>query len=298
LAARLLHRLIAAALLGAFASNACAHQAPAAAASVFEPWAVAALAISAVLYALGLHRLWRKAGTGRGISRTHAARFALGWLALAAALLSPIDAWADALFSVHMVQHELLMVVAAPLLVAAKPLEAWAWALPRDALRRLAEVAHTRALLAAWIALTEPLAAWALHAVALWVWHIPAFFQSAVENEGIHVLQHASFLGSALLFWWSVLGRDSRRDAAAVASLFTTMLHTGALGALLTFAPTVWYAHYALSGGALGLRALEDQQLGGLLMWVPAGSAYIVTALAIVASWLSPAALRNPRAMR
>jgi putative membrane protein len=298
LAARFLHRLIAGALLGAFASGASAHQAPAAAASVYEPWAVAALALSAVLYALGLHRLWRKAGTGRGISRAHAARFALGWLALAAALLSPIDAWADALFSVHMLQHELLMVVAAPLLVAAKPLEAWAWALPRDALRHLADVAHTRALLAAWTALTEPLAAWALHAVALWVWHIPAFFQSAVENEGIHVLQHASFLGSALLFWWSVLGRESRRDAAAVASLFTTMLHTGALGALLTFAPTVWYVHYALSGGAFGLRALEDQQLGGLLMWVPAGSAYIVTALAIVARWLSPAAFRNPGATR
>jgi putative membrane protein len=282
-------RLIAVALLSTLPCAALAHSPAGSPASpAYEPWAIAALAVSALLYAIGVARLWRKAGVGRGISRAHATRFALGWITLAAALLSPIDAWGDALFSVHMVQHELLMVVAAPLLVAGKPLEAGAWALSRDAQRVLAHLIQTRALRAAWRVLTEPLGAWALHALALWTWHVPVFFQAALEHEGIHVLQHASFLASALFFWWSIVGREPRRDGSAVASLFTTMLHTGALGALLTFAPTVWYAHYAGGSREWGLSPLEDQQLGGLVMWVPAGMAYIVAALAIVAGWLSP----------
>jgi putative membrane protein len=288
-------RLTGVALLASFSPAAFAHVAGDGA-SAYEPWAVAALATSAIVYTAGLRRLWRKAGAGRGISRGQAARFALGWITLAAALLSPIDTLGGALFAAHMVQHELLMVVAAPLLVLGRPLEAWTWALPPASRRILAAIAHRRSVLAVWSAITEPLGAWALHALALWLWHIPRLFQLALENEGIHVLQHASFLATALLFWWSVLGRTGRRDAIAVASLFTTMLHTGALGALLTFAPSAWYAHYA--SGAYGFSALEDQQLGGLVMWVPAGSAYVVAALAIVASWLTPGEYRGDRGLR
>jgi putative membrane protein len=292
-------RLIVAALACGTPFAALAHSGTATpTSSAFAPWAVAALAASAGLYAIGLARLWRKAAIGRGIARGEAARFALGWIALAAALLSPLDALGGVLFSAHMVQHELLMVVAAPLLVLGRPLEAWTWALPLRARRVLSDVAHVRPLQAAWRAITEPLGAWALHALALWAWHIPLLFQRALENEGVHVLQHASFLGSALLFWWSVLGRGARRDGIAVASLFTTMLHTGALGALLTFAPTVWYPHYVLGPGAHGLDPLEDQQLGGLVMWVPAGIAYIAAALAIVARWLSPGEYRGQRGFR
>jgi cytochrome c oxidase assembly factor CtaG len=126
-----------------------------------------------------------------------------------------------------------------------------------------------------------------VHALALWLWHVPALFEAALTHPSVHVLQHSSFLGSALLFWGSVFGRAPRRaGAVALASLFTTMVHTGALGALLTFSPTVWYPHYA-QGAVLGLGALEDQQLGGLIMWVPAGGAYLAAALAILAGWLT-----------
>src|SRR5438067_1342998 len=124
------------AVLGAAALDAQAHHLPGAAGTAafaawnVEPWLVACLAASAALYAVGVLRLWRRAGRGHGIGTAAVVRFALGWLALAAALVSPIDALGEALFWVHMVEHEILMVVAAPLLVTARPLEAWTWALP------------------------------------------------------------------------------------------------------------------------------------------------------------------------
>jgi len=102
-----------------------------------------------------------------------------------------------------------------------------------------------------------------------------------VASEAVHALQHATFLASALCFWWSVSARAARADAVALASLFTTMLHTGALGALLTFARAPWYAHY-LDAAAFGLTGLEDQQLGGMVMWVPGGLAYVVAGLALI----------------
>jgi putative membrane protein len=261
----------------------------------FEPWIVALLGLSVAMYGVGVRRLWRRAGAGRGITVRQAICFAAGWMVLAAALTSPLDALGAALFSMHMVQHELLMVVAAPLFVLSRPLEAWTWALPSGWRRPLASIGRLRPLAALWTALTEPLGAWMLHAVVLWAWHIPWLFAAALAYETVHALQHGSFLAAALAFWWSVLGRGVRRpDAAGVASLFTTMLHTGALGALLTFAPHPWYAHYAGTAAAFGLTALEDQQLGGLVMWVPGGLAYMVAGLVIVAAWLAPERSTDP----
>jgi putative membrane protein len=103
----------------------------------------------------------------------------------------------------------------------------------------------------------------------------------------VHALQHASFLGTALLFWWSVLGREA--PGLALASLFTTMLHTGALGALLALSSSPWYAPYIGATAAYGLTPLEDQQLGGLVMWIPAGFAYLGAGLALAARLLNGA---------
>jgi putative membrane protein len=253
----------------------------------FEPWVVAPLLLSAVLYAIGVQRLWRRAGSGRGITFSEAGRFAAGWVVICAALLSPIDTLGAELFSAHMLQHELLMVIAAPLLVLSRPLEAWTWALKPAWRKSVAGIARIDLVRAAWHACSKPMGAWCLHAVAIWVWHVPVLFEAALASEGVHIAQHSCFLGSALFFWWSVFGRD-RPGAASLASLFTTMMHTSALGALLTLAPKPWYAHYA-QASAFGLSALEDQQLGGLLMWVPGGVAYLAAALYIVAAWLGPA---------
>ena len=189
----------------------------------FDAWVVGLLAASAALYALGAGRVWRRAGRGRGITFGHAARFAVGWLALCAALLSPIDTLATRLFSLHMVQHELLMVVAAPLLVLSRPLEAWTWALKASWRKALAGVARIDLLRVAWRACSAPIGAWTLQAVALWTWHMPVLFDAALADEGVHIAQHSCFLVSALFFWWSVFRRGvaspilARRLAASLA---------------------------------------------------------------------------------
>jgi cytochrome c oxidase assembly factor CtaG len=244
------------------------------------------LAASAALYALGTARLWRRAGRGRGVSLAAAACFGAGWAVLAAALASPLDRAAEASFTAHMVQHELLMAIAAPLLVLGRPLEAWSWSLPHVWRVPVANALGAPTISRVWAIACEPVVAWTLHAVAIWAWHVPALFEAALRDPGVHTLQHASFLVTALFFWWAVFGGALRRaDGRSVASLFTTMMHSGALGALLTFAPTVWYEHYRLLEGGM-LTPLEDQQLGGLVMWGPGGLAYLLAALALVGAWL------------
>jgi putative membrane protein len=257
------------------------------------PWLLALLGASLAAYAIGVSRLWRQAGVKRGITTGQVAAFAAGWLALVAALASPLDALGSRLFSAHMLQHEVLMIVAAPLLVLGRPFAAWTWALPLSARMSLPGAVRRRWLATSWAALTHPLSAWSLHAIALWAWHVPALFEAALRHEGLHILQHASFFVTALLFWWSALGGDprSRRRGAAMAYLFTTMMHTAALGALLTLAPTAWYPDYVASSVSLGVDPVEDQQLGGLVMWVPGGLVYLAAALALVARLLRPRGL-------
>jgi putative membrane protein len=253
----------------------------------FEPWVLAALLLAAGLYTVGVARLWRRAGTGRGVPLGRALAFGAAWAVTATALVSPLDGLGARLFSAHMLQHEMLMVVAAPLFVVGRPLGAFAWALPPSWRRGCGGFFHRRAWRLPWLAITAPLAAWLIHALALWLWHIPAAFQAALAHEGIHALQHASFLIGALLYWWSVIGNaPERHRGAAMASLFTTMIHTGALGALLTLSPVAWYPAYAGRTLAFGLDPLEDQQLGGLVMWIPAGLAYVACGLATASRWL------------
>jgi cytochrome c oxidase assembly factor CtaG len=271
---------------------ACAHDfaAPVApsASWTFEPWVVICLGVSALLYAVGLARLWRKSREGRAQLRGQACAFFAGWLALAAALVSPLDALGTQLFSAHMLQHEAMMIVAAPLFVLGRPFAFWMWGLPHGWRRPVGAAVHGRAVQAGWALLTWPLFAWLLHAAVVWLWHAPLLFEAALHSNAIHTLQHVSFLGSALLFWWAVLGDGTFRPQRGMSMLyiFTTMAHTGALGALLTWSGVIWYPSYIGAGEAFGMDPLEDQQLGGLIMWVPGGLAYLIAGLALVSKWL------------
>jgi len=262
----------------------------------FEPGIVLPLALAAGLYARGLRALWRQAGAGHGIRRWQAAAFAAGWLVLAIALVSPLHELGETLFSAHMAQHELLMAVAAPLLVLGRPLLPFLWGLPMAWRRDAGHWTSRPAMRSAWHALTLPSIAWTVHALAIWVWHAPRLYDAAVTSDVVHALQHASFLGSALLFWWALIhGRNGRlRYGASVLYVFTTALHTTALGAVLSLASQPLYPAYAATA-AWGLTPLEDQQLAGLIMWVPAGIAYLVAALALMAEWLREAERRTTR---
>ena len=260
----------------------------------FEPVVTAALALSAGLFVAGLRRLWREAPKRKSIRTWEAVCFLLGWLALFVALVSPVHAWGRVLFSAHMTQHELLMLVAAPLLVLGRPLIAFLWALPLDWSRSLGNVAKIGWINRVWRTLTIPLVAWLVHAIALWTWHIPLLFDAVLHNELVHTAQHLSFLVSALLFWWALIHgpRGAMGYGAAVLYLFTTSVHSGILGALIALAKSVWYPSYAGLTDSWGLTPLEDQQLGGLIMWIPAGLVYLIAALALFAGWLRESEVR------
>jgi cytochrome c oxidase assembly factor CtaG len=266
----------------------------------FDPLVVISLALTAVLFAVGFARLWREAPRKRSTRIWEALCFAGGWLALFVALVSPMHAWGRVLFSAHMSQHEVLMLMAAPLLVLGRPLVVFLWAFPVERSRRIGNVGKVAWLNRTWRLFTVPLVAWLVHAVALWIWHVPVLFDAVLHYEWVHTLQHLSFLLSALLFWWALIHgpQGAMGYGAAVLYLFTTSIHSGALGALITLAGSVWYPSYIGLTSSWGLTPLEDQQLGGLIMWIPAGLVYVVAGLALSAGWLREADVRAAKRER
>ena len=254
----------------------------------FDPLVVAPLLISGTVYFLGTRNLWRASKKGGGIGFWEAAAFAGGWLALLVALVSPLHPWGEVLFSAHMTQHEMLMLVAAPLLVLSRPLVAAFWALPRGWRKPARGLLKSNRLQRGWHFLTNPFVAWLVHAVALWTWHIPLLFQATLKSDAVHSVQHASFFLSALVFWWAIMAspRGAASYGAGVLYLFTTSVHSGLLGVFLTLTSKIWYPVYEKSTASWGLTPLEDQQLGGLIMWIPAGVVYIFAGLLMFAGWL------------
>jgi len=254
----------------------------------FAPWVTALLCISLALYVIGFARLERRGTHGRVARRAHAAAFGAGWLTLALVLVSPLATLSGALFSAHMVEHEAMMLIGAPLIILGRPLGIMLWALPHPIRLALGRLVRTHTWTACWRRIAAPIWAWSLHAVALWAWHAPELFEAAVAHPIIHTLQHTSFLLTALLFWRGIVGEAATRRGTghAMLSLFTTMVHTSALGALIALAPGLWYPSYIEPTRMLGVDPLQDQQLGGLIMWIPGGLAYLIGALVVAARWL------------
>jgi putative membrane protein len=253
------------------------------AAWTFDPWIVTPLVTIAILYAAGSWRLWSH-GRRRKMQGWRPLAFWFGWISLGAALVSPLHWLGEHLFTFHMIEHEILMAISAPLMVAARPLGIMLWALPRGSRRRTAALLQSWPVRGTWRALAGGGTATLLHGVAIWVWHAPLLFDAAVENITLHRLQHVSFFATAVLFWWAVLWRSPA--GAAAWHVFITMLHTSVLGALMALAPRVLYGAQTATAADWGLGPLEDQQLAGVIMWVPAGTIYAGAALALLALWI------------
>jgi putative membrane protein len=251
-----------------------------------DPLVLLGLTAVGWLYACGVSTLWQRAGVGRGMPWWRVAAFASGILFLVIALMSPLDALSTALFSAHMAQHQILMLIAAPLLVLGSPLLPLLWALPaswRIALLRWAGRPAPRAIRGG---LTRPVVVLALYVTVTWAWHGPLLYQAALENAAIHALEHACLLGAALLFWWIVVQPQGPRrlgHAPAVLVVFVAALQGTALGALILFSGSAWYPTYAASARTWGLSPLADQQIAGAMMGAPAGMLYLATALALIA---------------
>jgi putative membrane protein len=246
---------------------------------------LAPLLVSGLWYAVGFVRLRARISSRHSPLWRNGALFVIGWSTLVASLLSPLHELGEISFSAHMTEHELLMLLAAPLMALARPISVFLWACPHRLRRRLVEGCSSRYPSSVWQFITGPAVATLMQICALWVWHMPSLFDRALDNEWWHALQHLSFLVTALLFWWSLTRSSHRpnRRATAALCLFITSMASGALGALMAISTSPWYAGYAAIGahGLLpgGLTAAEDQQLAGLIMWIPGGLVHFVAAL-------------------
>jgi putative membrane protein len=255
-----------------------------------DPLIVAALLLAAVLYRQGLVNLRPRPRPRRTVA------FAGGLLAVAVALASPLDGAAGSLFAAHMLQHLVLMMVAAPLLVIGDPVLVMGAALPASGRRRLRRLATRRPARRVVAVGRHPVVVWALSAVVLWAWHLPSLYDAAVRNDALHAVEHATLLGSAALLWAAVLGRRPLPAPAAVGLLFATMLQSSALGAVLTFAGSPLYAVHEATTAAWGQTPLEDQQLAGALMWIPPGIVYLVVMAGLLVRWLESLGTPSERA--
>jgi putative membrane protein len=281
----LVKRLVAAAMLGCAATSALAHDGhehDGGPGWTFDPWVTVPLAILLLLFLVGRQRL---AGRSK-LERKRPWLFLGGWLVLTLSLISPLHEGGERSFTLHMIEHELIMLVAALLLAASHAGGILAWGLPRPI--RYALGGGWRAPLAAlWRRLTEPVTATILQAVVMWAWHAPALFDRALTSPGWHIAQHLSFLASSLIFWAAML--DTRRGGYLLSAvcLFVTSVVEGALGALMAFSMSPWYPAYAAMGmSGIGLDPTTDQQLAGLIMWIPGGLVHGAAALGLLYQWL------------
>ena len=245
--------------------------------SSVRPEVLVPLLVLAGLYALGWWRLSRRAQRSQSARRP--AFMLVGVAALAAALLSPLDALADRLFVAHMIQHMLLIVVAAPALLLADPFPLTLWALPHSWRLRIARHVTRRSVAGrVWRVATAMSLTWIASACVLWGWHLPTAYDAALSHRWLHDVEHATFFLSALLFWWPVIHpaphfRGPAPYPALVVYLVLGAFQTAALGLLITLAPTLLYQSYA------GAGALEDQTRGGVVMW---GLAATIDMLAVL----------------
>jgi putative membrane protein len=264
-------------------------------------WPLVPIVATAYLYALG-GRL--SATPGRAAKRWRGAAFYAGLATLALAVASPIDAYADQLFWVHMVQHVLLMMVAPPLLLLGRPWPRISRPLPLDVRRPLARGVLVGSALApargAFRWLGAPAPSFVLFNSTLLLWHVPALYDLTLRNGPVHDLEHALFFGTALLFWVHLVpGATSRprlSDAARAGYATVALLVSWVLAIILALASGPLYGAYAsLAQRPGGLTALADQQLAAGVMWVPASVPYCIVLVVVALRLLDPAPGRRRR---
>jgi putative membrane protein len=248
----------------------------------FDPWVTVPLALVLFLYVSGLARLTSRAKLGR----PRPWLFVGGWAVLALSLISPLHEGGEVSFTLHMIEHELIMLVATLMLAASQAGGVLAWGLPAP-LRRQLGGSWKAPIASTWRVLTDPLIATALQSIVMWLWHAPGLFDLALESRGWHIAQHASFILASLLFWSAMLNPRRGGYLLSAFCLFVTSLVEGALGALMALAESPWYSGYAAMGmSGIGLDPTTDQQLAGLLMWIPGGLVHGAVAVLLMYRWL------------
>ena len=249
----------------------------------FDPLVMLGLTVVLILFLVGRHRLDKRSK----VPRAGGLWFVGGWLVLAAVLVSPLHEGGEQSFTLHMIEHELIMLVATLLISVNAVGGILAWGLP-DGLRQMLGRRWKAPFAALWRHLTQPVTATVIQALMLWAWHAPAMFDRALQSPGWHIAQHLSFILASLAFWRAMFDLRRGNELLGAMCLFLTSLVEGALGALMALSSSNWYAGYAamdLSG--IGLDPVIDQQLAGLLMWIPGGLVHGAAALVLLYRWLA-----------
>jgi putative membrane protein len=217
--------------------------------------------------------------------------YSAGILTLGAAVASPLHWLGERLLTFHMIEHEIIMAVSAPLIVLARPIGSLLWGLPMNPRRTAGLALRAAPVRKLWAWCTNATNATIVHGIAIWAWHLPILFDAAATNVVVHRLQHFSFFATAILFWWAVVWRSDYGSSAW--HLFVTMVHTSILGALMALAPRTFYHTQSEIVIFWGLTPLEDQQLAGMIMWVPTGTIYAAAALSMLALWIRESSARK-----
>jgi len=265
----------------------------------WKPWLLACIVAGAVPYALGM----RQMGAQRRaiLGRWRAASYLAGLASLFAVLMSPLDTLSDELFSAHMLQHMFLLLVIPPLLVYGRPVITWLWAF---------DVRNRRAIVRGWKRgggttfrfLMHPLCVWTLLSAALCFWHLPGPYDAALHHEWLHDLEHASFLAFSLQFWTLVIEPYGQRRAlgygATVIFVVSSGFVMGMIGAVLTFAPVPLYAAYLHTTQAYGLTPVQDQQVAGIVMWIPSNLVHAAALCTVFFAWFRTDERRATQAFR
>jgi putative membrane protein len=259
-----------------------------------DPLPLIGCVLAAALYLWAEHRIAIVHPANR-VPRHRRWLFLGGLLVIILALSSPIDTYEDTLFSVHMVQHMLLELVAAPLLVLAAPITLALRAASSRWRRVILAVLHSHVV--RWIAF--PLTAWLLFAAVNWGWHFSSLYEVALENDLVHYGEHISMLAAGLLFWWPAISPDPMPwrmpHPVRILYLFLAMPQVSFLGVALLSADSVLYPHYQEVAPSWGSTPLADQQLGGVLMWVMGDMVFLVAMIAVVAAWMRFEDIRTAR---
>jgi putative membrane protein len=263
---------------------------PAAPHDLWAAWNLDPLLLAGLVFVAWAYRRGAAGGRRRQVDAWRARCFTGALVVVGVALISPLDALSGALASAHMVQHVLLLLVAAPLLALSTPMDTLLRGSPaavrQASMRWRRRLKLTRGNLRP---LRHPAAVWLLHVGTLWFWHAAGTYNAAVEHHLLHVIEHASFLVTGLLFWRVVIGaREADRvsNGFGILLVFAMAMQSVFLSALLTFARAPWYGAYAVTTKPWNLDPLADQQLAGVIMWIPAGLVYVGAGLGLLVAWI------------
>jgi cytochrome c oxidase assembly factor CtaG len=241
-----------------------------------------------------------QAERGRLATAERLTAYLSGLVVLGLALMSPIDILGGQFFFMHMIQHLLLVMIVPPLLWLASPLPFAMWGLPVRARRKVGELLRPRSAFRRRLrALTPPGIVWILFVSALLGWHDPGAYQAALQDELVHDLEHLSFFVTAMLFWWHVIDAAPNvhkrlTRGARIAYVLSVVPVNMAAGVVIAFSGEPIYSYYIGVPRLWGMTVLQDQMLGGILMWIPGSMMYIIAALALISRWLQDEEQKPP----